>query len=68
MLFARIFVVINFANDTRLVLIGRGQRGPEGNTAVGRVEDTSLQSDCTQHNIPDKNGDTTHDIGQKGTE
>jgi hypothetical protein len=39
-LFTPMSVVINFASYTRLVLVGRGQRAPEGNTTVGRVEDT----------------------------
>ena len=38
------FVVIYLASDTRLGVVCIGQRGSEGNTTVGRVEETSVQS------------------------
>ena len=46
-LFERMFVVINFTSDTRLVLACRGQRVSEGNTTVGRVETISSVRLCT---------------------
>ena len=68
-LFALMFVVINFTSDTRFVLVGKSQRGAgkEYNSRQSEGHPPTFNETVHSTIYRTKTVYTTQDIGQKGT-